>query len=102
MKRLRLKKVLMAVSHLKNNKATGFDQIPSEVLKNEATVYILHKICNGCFDIGKVPDQWTLGIINPIYKQGSDDERNPLNYRGITLSSVPGKVYCTVLNNRVV
>ena len=96
-----IEEVLMAVSHLKNNKATGFDQIPSEVLKNEATVYILHKICNGCFDIGKVPDQWTLGIINPIYKQGSDDERNPLNYRGITLSSVPGKVYCTVLNNRV-
>jgi hypothetical protein len=40
----------------------------------------------------RVPDQWTKGIINSIYKSGSDSRKNPLNYRGITLISVPSKI----------
>ena len=40
-------------------------------------------------------------IIYPISKQGSDDDRQPLNYRGITLISVPCKIYCNILNHRL-
>ena len=31
-------------------------------------------------------------IINPIFKAGSDDSTNPMNYSGITLVSVPTKI----------
>jgi len=62
---------------------------------------LLFQIISGCFNLGKVPVQWNSGIINPIFKKGSDDDRQPLNYRGITLISVPCKIYCNILNHRL-
>ena len=41
-------------------------------------------------------------IINPIPKAYTSDPRDPLLYRGITLSPVTYKVYCTILNERLV
>ncbi|CAC5399804.1 unnamed protein product [Mytilus coruscus] len=72
--------IIVAVERAKLRKATGFDEIPAEVLKNQTAIDLLHLICNGCFELGKVPDQWTKGIINPIFKCGSDTRNNPLNY----------------------
>ena len=93
--------ICKAVDAAKLGKAAGVDEIPAEVLKNDSVVDMLLKFCNGCFDLGRVPTEWTRGIINPIYKPGSDDDRDPLNYRGITLISVPCKIYCSVLNARL-
>ncbi|VDI09227.1 Hypothetical predicted protein [Mytilus galloprovincialis] len=93
--------IIKAVESAKVRKATGFDEIPAEVLKNPTAVELLFDICNGCFELGKIPEQWTTGIINPIFKTGSDDRKNPMNYRGITLVSVPSKIYCHVLNSRL-
>ena len=40
-------------------------------------------------------------IVNlTVFKNG--DKEDPGNYRGITLQSVVGKVFCKVLNNRLV
>ena len=47
-----------------------------------------------------VPRQWRNGLIVHIFKKG--DRENPGNYRGITLLSVVGKVFCKILNNRLV
>ncbi len=44
------------------------------------------------------PDLWAKGIINPISKDTSKDRREPLNYRGITLSSCVYKLYCSIFN----
>ncbi|CAC5366805.1 Fibrinogen-like protein A,Ryncolin-4,Angiopoietin-related protein 7,Ficolin-3,Ficolin-1-B,Ficolin-2,Ryncolin-1,Tenascin-R,Fibrinogen-like protein 1,Fibrinogen C domain-containing protein 1-A,Ryncolin-3,Tenascin,Fibrinogen C domain-containing protein 1,Ryncolin-2,Techylectin-5B,Angiopoietin-2,Fibrinogen alpha chain,Ficolin-1-A,Ficolin-1,Fibrinogen C domain-containing protein 1-B,Angiopoietin-4 [Mytilus coruscus] len=93
--------IIKAVESAKVRTATGFDKIPAEVLKNPTAVELLFVICNGCFELGKVPEQWTTGIINLIFKTGSDDRKNPMNYRGITLVSVPSKIYCHVLNSRL-
>jgi len=93
--------VLQAVIHAKFRKASGIDNIPAEVLKNDCAVDLLFRIINGCFNLGKVPTQWNSGVINPILKPGSDDDRQPLNYRGITLMSVPCKIYCYILNQRL-
>ena len=41
-----------------------------------------------------VPPQWREGLIN-LFKKG--DKEDPGNYRGITLLSVAGKVFCKVL-----
>ena len=47
-----------------------------------------------------VPLQWREGLIVNLFKKG--DKEDPCNYRGITLLSVVGKVFCKVLNNRLV
>ena len=47
-----------------------------------------------------VPRQWRDGLIVTIFKKG--DREDPGNYRGITLLSVVGKVFCKILNNRLV
>ena len=47
-----------------------------------------------------VPRQWREGLIVNIFKQG--DREDPANYTGITLFSIVGKVFCKILNNRLV
>ena len=47
-----------------------------------------------------VPRQWKEGLIVNLFKKG--DREDPGNYRGINLLSVVGKVFCKVLNNRLV
>ena len=43
---------------------------------------------------------WREGLIVNLLKKG--DKEEPGNYRGITLLSVVGKVFCKILNNRLV
>ena len=90
-----------AVGRAKLKKACGFDNIPSEILKNGACVDMLYKIVSYCFDKGHIPSDWTKAIINPIPKSVTADPRDPLSYRGISLLSVPYKIYADVLNKRL-
>ena len=46
-----------------------------------------------------VPKEWQTGVVVPLFKKG--DQRVCVNYRGITLLSLPGKVYSKVLERRV-
>ena len=46
-----------------------------------------------------MPRQWREGLIVNLFKKG--DREQPGNYRRITLSIV-GKVFCKILNNRMV
>ncbi|TWW80235.1 hypothetical protein D4764_01G0000500 [Takifugu flavidus] len=52
-----------------------------------------------CVDIGAVPLDWQTGVVVPIFN--SVDQRVCSNYRGITLLSLPGKVYARVLEKRI-
>ena len=47
-----------------------------------------------------VPIQWREGLIVNLFKKG--DREDSGNYRGITLLSVVWKVFCKVLNKRLV
>jgi hypothetical protein len=96
-----LMEVMTAIHSLKNNKAVGFDDIPAEILKCPRILDPMWKLCNHCFVTGSVPSAWSKGIINPIFKSSTADIRDPLSYRGITLVSVPCKVYCGILNARL-
>ena len=48
---------------------------------------------------GIFPDVWSKGIIIPIYKKGV--KTNPDNYRSITSLSCFGKLFTSVINDRI-
>ena len=56
-------------------------------------------MCGVAWELEEVPREWMQGVIVPLYKDG--DNRDPLNYRGITLLSIVGKVYNRVLGEKV-
>ena len=95
------KEIVDAIHHLKNGKASGLDGIPSEMLKAGCTILtpLLQKLFNFIFSNSLYPVQWSSAYISPIYKSG--DSNMPENYRGIVINSCIGKLFSTVLNNRL-
>ena len=85
----------------KNGKAGGADAIPTEFYKystpnlNKAILALFNYV----FENGDYPEIWSHGIISPIYKAG--EMHCPENYRKITLLSSLGKIFDSVLNNRL-
>ena len=63
-------------------------------------VDLLHQLFKVVWHEETVPKQWREGLIVNLFKKG--DKEDPGNYRGITLLSVVGKVFCKVINNRLV
>ena len=96
-----VEEVRFAVIGAAKGKALGDDNIPVETLQNEVCIQYFVKLFNTCLDAGTIPDSWGKGIINPILKDVKADQREPLNYRGITITSAAYKVYCSVLNYRL-
>lgn len=58
-----------AVNSLKNGKATGFDNILNEYIKSSLNelmpIYI--RLLNIIFDTGIIPENWSTGILIPIF-----------------------------------
>ena len=98
---LSLKEVATAVKALKRRKAGGVDHIVSEILKygGEEMISVVWYMCSCAWKHECVPKQWSKGLIFPIHKDGN--AHDPLNYRPITLLSVVGKVYTSVLHRRL-
>ena len=63
-------------------------------------VCLLERLLRVVWHEETVPRQWREGLIVNLFKQGARED--PGNYRGITLLSGVGKVFCKVLNNRLV
>ncbi|XP_053379986.1 uncharacterized protein LOC128548636 [Mercenaria mercenaria] len=91
-----------AAKMLKTGKACGVDDILNEHIKNTLPVmkHIYFKLFNIIFNNGIIPENWTIGVINPIYKN-KGDATEPSNYRPITLLSCLGKLFTAVLNIRL-
>ena len=96
-----LDEVRAAIWKMKNNKSPEMDLITAEILKEggEEVVQWLVCICNAAWKSGKVPTDWQSGIIVKLPKKG--DLTDPNNWRGVTLLSVPGKVFVLMLLNRL-
>ena len=94
--------VLKSINSLKLNKACASDLILNEFLKFSKTKMLtaFTKLFNIVFTSGFIPDDWSQGIISPIYKN-KGDKSNPDNYRGITILSCFGKLFTAVLNTRL-
>nr|XP_049577496.1 glycine receptor subunit alpha-3 isoform X1 [Syngnathus scovelli] len=93
--------VTEVVKKLLGGKALGVDEIRPEFLKALDVVGLswLTRLYNVVWTSGTVPLDWQTGVVVPLFKKG--DRRVCSNYRGITLLSLPGKVYSGVLERRV-
>ena len=56
------------------------------------------RIFNKILDTGVMPSEWLVGTIVPLYKGDIQDVNN---YRGITLLSCMGKLFTSILNERL-
>ena len=99
-KEITITEVLNSISSLKSGKASSNDMISNEILKylQASNVDVLTRIYNTCFETGVYP--WNSNIITPLHKKGSKD--NPDNYRAVAVSSVIGKLFSTILLDRLI
>ena len=95
--------VKRSLKSLKQHKACGTDQIINEFLQatQNKMLSIYVNLFNCVLFSGTIPEDWTVGIINPIFKR-KGDKMKPENYRGITVLSCLGKLFTSVLNNRII
>jgi exonuclease III len=100
-KPINIEEITVALSALKNGKSEGLDGIKNEMLlcvKSEITP-ALCKLMNSCLQNGSYPKSWSEGFIVPIPKV--NNPQSPNDFRGITIASALGKVYSTVILNRL-
>lgn len=94
--------IAKAINNLNNCKTPGNDQILNEYIISTKDkmlpIYVL--LFNTILKSGIIPDVWTTGTIMPIYKNKGDRD-NPENYRPITILSCLGKLFTSVLNQRL-
>ncbi|GFR61508.1 endonuclease-reverse transcriptase [Elysia marginata] len=97
----RVKEIVDAIKQLNQGKAAGPDLIPPEALKADVntTSTFLCPLFAKVWTSGKYPIDWKEGHLVKIPKKG--DPSRYENYRGITLLSIPGKVFNRVLLNRI-
>ena len=73
----------------------------AELLKagGNAALVLLHAVLCSAWNTGIIPTDWKRGFV-PLWK-GKDDRQDCNNYRGVTLLSVPGKVFARIILDRV-
>ncbi len=96
-----LEEVAASVKALRNFAAPGVDEVDARMLKAGPVVLEwLHRVITVAWKSRKAHVEWKKALIIPIYKnKGRKDE--PGNYRGISMLSIPGKVYASVQLHKV-
>ena len=89
------------LENLKDNKSTGVDGIPSEVLKASSTVISppLVKLIDLSMQQGKFPDCLKIAKVIPLFKSGDPCDLN--NYWPISILTVISKGFERVVHNRI-
>jgi hypothetical protein len=97
-----------ALSRLRDGSAAGFDGIGPAFLKQalgppedgsrdpvNVLAPLLSRLFLACYESGKVPAQWKVARLSPLFKKG--DDTLPCNYRMLAVSSVLYRLYASVL-----
>ena len=86
---------------LKPGKALGIDNLSNEMILCLVENYpqVILKLFNYILNHNEIMPDWMVGIITPIHKNGS--KTDPSNYRGISLLCCFGKLFLSILNNRL-
>ncbi|CAK1597804.1 unnamed protein product [Parnassius mnemosyne] len=94
--------VALAIKQQQNKRAVGVDFIPGELLKyGGGDLYsALWELFVIMWEKEQVPNTFKVSLIRALYK-GKGDRSNCNSYRGISLLSVPGKVFARLLLNRL-
>ena len=82
-----------AIKHLKNNKATGEDDIPAEAfkeIKSETLIKAITHLLNICKNKKVIPPSLLVSIIIIIHKKGATNNCN--NFRTISLMNILTKI----------
>ena len=94
--------VEMAMHKMKKGKATGAEEVRVEMLDMAGDVGVkwTGRLLNVCMQEGRIPKEWRMGLIVPIWKR-KGDVHDPGKYRGITLLSQVLKLLERVLDARI-
>ena len=93
--------VKMLIDGLKENGAPGPDGFPPSVfkiLRDEISTPLMI-LFQKSLDNGQIPDEWRDANITVIHKKGS--RADPGNYRGVSLTSVLGKLLERLVKNEI-
>jgi len=90
-----------AIHRLKNGRSPGIDGISAELLKcsKKGAVKQLHLLINVIWKEQCLPENWKKSLIVKVPKKGDLTQCD--NYRSISLLSVPSKILCWVLIDRL-
>ena len=101
MEEISKEEIWKAINQMKTGKAAGIDNIPPEVLKEGGAEIVnqLHNIFNKIWSTETPPAEWKKGLLIKIPKNG--DLSRCDKWRGITLLSVPSKVFSRTILNRI-
>ena len=95
--------VEQVLKNLKNNKATGLDNIAYEHLKygGECLKDHMTKLFNLVYFNTYSPKSWKMSLIVPLFKGGDKCKSDPNSYRGISLAPCIGKVYDKIIDSKL-
>jgi hypothetical protein len=90
-----------AVKTLKNGKSPGDDQLNPELFKADphTAAQALYPLFKAVWEEEDLPLEWRKGTIIQVPKKGNLSDCN--NWRGITLLSIPSKILCSIIVQRV-
>ena len=100
-KDITIDEVSESIRSLKSGKASGIDEVCGEFIKSshDFVLPFLTKLFNHIYKNSYYPLQWCKAVIIPILKKGNN--KNPDNYRGISLLSVISKTFTSIINKRL-
>ena len=89
------------ILNLKTNKATGPDEIAPRLLRllGETVVSPLASLFTSSLKSGVVPQEWKTAKLMTVHKK--DDETDRVNYRPLSILSVPSKILETCVNDAI-
>lgn len=89
------------IGSLKSKKASGYDKIKAEVLRqvNDEIAPLLCSLINRIIESGQCPTHFKIAVVRPLHKSGTKKEVN--NYRPISLISNLSKIFEKVIKSRL-
>jgi hypothetical protein len=89
--------VKLAIGKLTEHRSPGIDQIPAELFKAGCRIFCaeIHTLITSIWNKDKLPEEWKVSIIVPIYKNG--DKTDCSNYRDISLLPTTYKIVSNIV-----
>ena len=100
--RVSREEVVKATGKMKAGKAAGPSEISVEIraASGEIGIGVMVELCQGVLDGRRMPDEWALSVVVPIFK-GKGDAMSCGAYRGVKLLDHAMKIVEKVLERRL-